>query len=101
MATSPRTKQVARELHARGLRKRYATAVAKAARRRSGGREAPAELRAFAEELRALAADVELLGVGEHAEPQASARRAAHPIDGARDATAAPRLHARGRARRN
>ena len=101
MATTSPTRQVARELHARGLRKRYATAVAKAARKRSGGRAAPPKLRAFAEELRALAADVELLGVGEHAEPQASARRAAHPVDGAGGKPATPSLHARRRVRRN
>jgi hypothetical protein len=103
MSAKSRTEQVTRELRDRGLRKGYARAVAKAARHRSGGRDASPELRAFAEELRALAADVELLGVGEHAEPQASARRAAHPVavDGAGTAAATPSLHVRRRVRRN
>ena len=97
-----RMSQVVVDLRRRGLRKRYAKAVARAAREQAAGREAPAALRAYAEELRALAADVERLGVGEHGEPQASARRAAHPpLTGEEAAPAAPAANVRRRVRRN
>ena len=63
----------------RGLRKRLAKRVAKGAQEERTDGKPPAVLREVAEDLRRLAAEVESLGTGEHAEPQASARRAARP----------------------
>jgi len=76
---SAKTKQLARELHAQGLRKRLARRVAKLVAEPRADAEPPPEVREVTEGLRRLAADIDAEATGEHAEPQASARRAAHP----------------------
>ncbi len=100
---SKRTKTLTRELHERGLRKRLARRVARSVAAPRAEAEPPPEVRELAESLRRLAADIEAEATGEHAEPQASARRAAHPVstDGADGGGARFGRTARPRARRN
>ena len=98
---SKRTKALARELHDRGLRKRLAERIARSVAAPRAEADPPPEVRELAESLRRLAADIEAEATGERAEPQASARRAAHPVDG--DGAGGTRFGrtARPRARRN
>lgn len=96
---SKRTKALTRELHEKGLRTKLAKRVADAVAAPRAGAEPPAEVREIAETLRGLAAEIEARATSEHAEPQASARRAAH------SAQPAPKrppstMRARPRARR-
>lgn len=100
---SKRTKTLARELHDKGLRKRLAKRVARSVQAPRADADPPPEVREVAEALRRLAADIEAEATGEHAEPQASARRAAHPeaADGGDGGRAAFGRTARPRARRN
>ncbi|WP_205697911.1 hypothetical protein [Conexibacter sp. SYSU D00693] len=74
------TKKLARDLHRRGLRTKTAKRAAKALTVARTTREPTDEARVLAAQLRALADELEhsTVGVvGEHAEPQRSARAAA------------------------
>jgi hypothetical protein len=97
---SKRTKALARELHDKGLRRKLAKRVAEALAGPHADAEPPAEVRQVAETLRRLAADIEAGATGEHAEPHASARQAAHPVEPAPKRLPST-MRARPRVRRN